>query len=263
MHAFQTFIMDWYKRYGRHDLPWRLTHDPYAILVSELMLQQTQVSRVVPKYQTFLARFPNLASLAAATLSEVLTLWQGLGYNRRARYLFELSQRTTYLPQTEAELQQLPGIGSYTAAAICAFAYNQPVTLIETNIRSVFLYHFFAGQTQVTDKEILPCISEYLHRQRPREWYWALMDYGAYLKTVLPNPSRLSKHHIKQSKFAGSLRQVRGQILKLLLQAQHMSADDLKTQIKTDENKVEQALLSLVKDKLIAIENDSYSIYQK
>ncbi|HNS65921.1 MAG TPA: A/G-specific adenine glycosylase, partial [Candidatus Woesebacteria bacterium] len=183
--SFQRYITIWYQKYGRHTLPWRLTTDPYAILVSELMLQQTQVSRVIPKYKVFLKRFPNLKSLKSSSLADVLIFWQGLGYNRRAKYLWQLAKTTQILPSSQVELEKLPGIGPYTASAICAFAFNQPTPMIETNIRSVFLYHFFPDQKNVSDRDLVPLVSSAVDQSNPRRWYWALMDYGSYLKTIL------------------------------------------------------------------------------
>lgn len=277
--AFQTFILRYYQKHGRHELPWRQTDDPYCILVSELMLQQTQVTRVLPKYQAFLAVFPTIPSLALAPLSQVLSLWQGLGYNRRAKFLWELagqlvsetqqqlisSQKITKdsknpvcFPKTEVQLQQLPGIGPYTASAIMTFAYNQPTIVIETNIRTVFLYHFFPEQSKVSDSQLLPLISQTLHTQNPKEWYWALMDYGAHLKKILPNPSRKSKHHTKQSIFKGSLRQVRGEIIRLLVQQQSsqktnsgLTKTELQQKVTGNKLHFEEALTQLHKEKLI------------
>lgn len=257
---FQRYMFGWYRMYGRHELPWRLTADPYAILVSELMLQQTQVSRVIPKYLAFLERFPNLESLRSTQLVEVLRLWQGLGYNRRAKYLWQLAQQVGQLPTTEAQLRQLHGIGPYTAAAICAFAYNQPVVMIETNIRTVFLYHFFHQQEAVSDKEILSVLSETLDRSNARQWYWALMDYGSHLKSVLPNPSRASKHHSKQSTFAGSDRQIRGTIIRELINSQPLTTTQLTHLLEQKKQRVTTILESLVTDGMIVKKNGQWSI---
>jgi A/G-specific adenine glycosylase len=198
-----------------------MTRDPYAIMVSETMLQQTQVARVVPKYQAFLAEFPTVTDLAAAPRAAVLRLWQGLGYNRRAKFLHEAAQVivTVYggqVPSTYEALQTLPGIGSYTAAAIMAFAYNQPVVLIETNVRTVFLHHCVPKEERVPDSLLLPLIAQVLPKDNAREWYWALMDYGAHIKTVHGNQNRRSRTYGKQSRFAGSNRQLRGAILRVL-----------------------------------------------
>lgn len=217
---FRRLVWGHYRRHGRHQLPWRITTNPYAILVSEIMLQQTQVSRVLPKYEAFLLHFPTIEALAAAPLSEVLRLWQGLGYNRRARFLQQAAKVAVVrlagnLPPDYATLRALPGVGDYTAKAVLAFAYNQPVVLIETNVRTVFLHHYFPDNEGVSDAQLLPHMARTLPRTRAREWYAALMDYGSYLKTRYPNPSRRSREHTVQSRFAGSDRQLRGRIIAL------------------------------------------------
>ena len=210
-----------YHDHGRHDLPWRKTTDPYRILVSELMLQQTQVDRVLPKYRSFLKEFPTARRLAAAPLGDVLRAWQGLGYNRRAKFLHQAAKEVVKnqkgkWPHDEPGLRSLPGVGSYTASAVMAFAYNEPVVLIETNVRQVFLQHFFARQKEVHDDNILKLVAKTLPHDNPREWYWALMDYGAHLKKEHGNINSKSKHYTKQSKFQGSDRQIRGAILRVL-----------------------------------------------
>ena len=171
-------VWDFYHQSGRHDLPWRKTTNPYHIAVSELMLQQTQVVRVVPKYKAFLELFPTVEVLTAAPLGNVLKAWQGLGYNRRAKFLWQAAQAVVDIhhktwPKTLVELKTLPGIGNYTAGAIMNFAYNKPVPLIETNIRTVYLHHFFLQQEVVSDKELLPVIERTLDEENPREWNWA------------------------------------------------------------------------------------------
>lgn len=169
-----------------------------------MMLQQTQVDRVIPKYEAFIKKFPTKEKLAKAPLTDVLTLWQGLGYNRRAKYLWEAARGGT------------KGIGPYTKAAVNVFAHNKPEVLIETNVRAVYLHHLFPNKGKVPDSEILP----FVHVPKgvePRVWYAALMDYGSYLKKTVPNPSRRSRHHAKQSKFSGSDRQIRGAILRAVL----------------------------------------------
>ena len=208
-------------KHGRHTLPWRQTTDPYRILVSEIMLQQTQVDRVIPKYTAFIAQFPTPQALASAARSEVLTAWSGLGYNRRARFLHEAAIAVTHeyggvFPKTYDELRALPGIGPYTAGAVLAFAHNIPISMIETNIRSVYLHEFFSEHGQVEDSELMPLIERTLNKKNPRTWYAALMDYGTHLKKTTANPSRKSKHHTKQSTFKGSRRELRGCIIREL-----------------------------------------------
>lgn len=214
-------VWNYYEENGRHGLPWRKNKKPYNILVSELMLQQTQVDRVVPKYKAFMKRWPTARQLAGAPLGEVLKEWQGLGYNRRAKFLHQTAVAVTndfkgVFPKTVSELLLLPGVGSYTASAIAAFAYNQPVVLIETNVRQVYIHHFFNDTKGIDDKELSPVIEKTLPTERSGEWYAALMDYGTHLKKVYGNNTSKSKQYQKQSKFKGSDREVRGKILKAL-----------------------------------------------
>lgn len=223
---FQDIVWQYYHEHGRHDLAWRQpigsgAYNPYAIMVSELMLQQTQVSRVIPKCEQFLAQFPTVHALASADLAAVLVAWSGLGYNRRAKFLWQASQQIVSeyggaVPTTTSGLTSLPGIGSNTAGAIAAYAFNQPVVFIETNIRTVFIYHFCTDQPQVSDAAIIELVAATLDREHPREWYWALMDYGSQLKKTAGNVAAQSKHYTKQSTFAGSRRQLRGAIIKQL-----------------------------------------------
>jgi A/G-specific adenine glycosylase len=218
--AFQKTVWDYYK-VNRRDMPWRKTTDPYAIVVSEIMLQQTQVSRAGEKFGSFMSTFPDFKTLAAAPTSAVITAWQSLGYNRRALNLHKLAQIIVRdfdgkLPEHQSELIKLPGIGAGTAGSIAAFAFNMPAVFIETNIRRVFIQHFFDDEAIVSDKELLSLVEVALDKENPREWYYALMDYGTYLAKTMPNPNRRSIHYTKQSKFEGSLRQLRGEILRQL-----------------------------------------------
>lgn len=220
--TFQAEVWDYYRQHGRHDLPWRHAEggfQPYHILVSELMLQQTQVPRVLSKYAAFLEQFPTLETLAAAPLGAVLRVWTGLGYNRRAKYLHQAVKHIVAggaFPQTIAELTKLPGIGPGTAGAILAYAFNEPAVFVETNIRTVFIHHFLDGQTDIPDKTILELVSQTLPGSGYREWYWALMDYGSHLKKLNGNLSRHSRSYARQATFSGSRRQIRGQVLRLL-----------------------------------------------
>ncbi len=221
MKAFREYVYHYYTEYGRHELPWRLTADPYAILVSEIMLQQTQVDRVVMKYKEFLNQFPSLSVLAKAPLKEILSCWSGLGYNRRALWLKETARELVEtfggtVPESPEILVKLKGIGYATACAIVTYSYNIPTVYIETNIRTVFIHHFFSERDTVHDREILPLVEEALDMQNPRIWYYALMDYGVSLKKTFPRVSRKSIHYAKQSPFKGSDRQIRGWLLKNL-----------------------------------------------
>ncbi len=229
---FQKTILDHWKKEGRHALPWRKTHDPYKILVSEVMLQQTQVDRVIPYYRAFLKKFPTVRALAQAELHDVLRLWSGLGYNRRAKYLHEAAKAIEInhkgrFPRSYDALRTLPGVGEYTARAVRTFALNQPGVFIETNIRTVFMHAFHAvisKNEKTSDADLMPLITKAAEGQIPREWYWALMDYGAYLKHSGIRINSKSKHYIKQSKFQGSQRQVRGAILRAYLDKKELKA---------------------------------------
>lgn len=224
------------------DLPWRRTYDPYAIWISEVMLQQTQVSRVDGRWQRWLERFPTVDALAAAAPSDVLEEWQGLGYNRRAlsvhRAAQAISEAGGVFPQDPKELVKLPGIGPATAAGIRAFAFNLHGVYLETNVRTVFLHELYPQAEGVPDSELVPLVeltcpasvedaadvadadsteNDATAELTPRSWYYALLDYGAYLKKTIPNPSRRSKSHVKQSRFEGSHRQKRAELLRVLL----------------------------------------------
>jgi len=219
--TFQKLVYSYFVEQQRN-LPWRKGNDPYLVLVSEIMLQQTQVERVLPKFNAFMDQFPTLTILATAPLPELLAAWQGLGYNRRAMNLQRaarviMEEWNGNIPDDPALLQQLPGIGPYTAGAITAFAFNRPVVFLETNIRAVLLHIFFSDREGVSDKELTSIAEEVLDPEHPRDWYNALMDYGSDLKRRFPNPSRRSHHHTTQSRFEGSDRQIRGAVLRLLL----------------------------------------------
>lgn len=211
------------RAHGRHSLPWRATHDPYAVLVSEFMLQQTPVHRVVAYFERWMQIFPKVHALADAPLPTVLAEWNGLGYNRRAKLLHECAKKIVEewggtIPRDRAALESLPGIGPYTAGAIRAFAFDEPDVFIETNIRAACIHHFFPRTQSVSDEQLLPILKRILSRTRSsRAWYAALMDYGAYIKKSQVNPSRRSRHHTKQKPFFGSMREMRGAIVRTLI----------------------------------------------
>lgn len=213
---FKDVVWEHYRDHGR-SMPWRDDPNPYWVVVSEVMLQQTQVSRVMEKFPAFVKCFPSFKALASASSGEVIAAWQGLGYNRRALNLHRLANEIDgQLPRDPQELVKLPGIGPGTAGSIVAFAFDAPVVFIETNIRRVFIHHFFTDQAEVHDKEILLLVEATLDQERPREWYYALMDYGNFLAKQLPNPNRRSKHYTVQSRFEGSDRQLRGAMVRAL-----------------------------------------------
>ena len=262
---FQTFVLDWFEKCGRHDLPWRQTQDPYLILVSELMLQQTQVVRVIPKYEAFVKRWPTAAQLASASLGDVLRMWQGLGYNRRAKFLHECAKEITenhagQFPLSEAKLRKLPGIGPYTASAICAFAYNQPVELIETNIRQVMIHNFFKRAEEVTDAQILEKVRRTLPENQSRQWYAALMDYGTHLKALHGNNTRIVKGYTKQSKFKGSNREVRAAIIRTLTDGPLTKKELWQALEQYDQDKIEPQLQTLLRDGLVALKGGKYTL---
>lgn len=206
------------------------------------MLQQTQVDRVVPYYKKFLKEFPTPSSLASSSLARVLRAWQGLGYNRRAKYLHEAAKQWGTVP-----LEDLPGVGPYTAKAVRVFAFNEPEIMIETNIRSVFIHHFFPKKKKVSDAELLPLVEKTLPRKRAREWFSALMDYGAHLKATHPNPSRRSKHHTRQKPFKGSDREIRGAVVRASL-----AGDDI-SKLPFDERRVRVVVAALRREGLVSI----------
>ena len=256
IHSFAKALAQYHITYGLRDLPWRNTKNPYYILVSEIMLQQTQVARVEEKYKTFIQTFPTVGDLARAPQSEVLRLWSGLGYNRRAKFLQQCAQGIVkdykgVVPKTIEELCTLPGIGPYTARAVCAFAYNTPSVLFETNIRTVFIHHFFPNaKEKIADTMLAPYVEKTIDTKNPRVWYWLLMDYGSYLKSIGIKTHTKSTMFTKQKKFDGSLRQVRGGIMKLLIQKPHTKQALLKHFTKK-EDQVEMALAELVAENLI------------
>ncbi len=258
-------VYEHYRVSGRHDLPWRGTRDPYHILVSEVMLQQTQVERVIPKYEAFLARFPTLAALADAPLKDVLVLWQGLGYNRRAKMLQACAVSVMHdyggvMPKDEVTLRQLPGVGPYTAAAVAAFAYGIPVTLIETNVRTVYIHHYYPDATDITDRELLPHITRTLDYHQPRHWYYALMDYGSHLKRTVGNNISRSRHYTKQSTFKGSDRQIRGAIIRALTTSGTVSRQKLMAMLTFDELRIDAQLVRLEEEGLIVKTGRSYRL---
>jgi len=263
-HEFLETLWDFYARNGR-DLPWRQpepdgSFDPYKIMVSELMLQQTQVPRVLQKYHEFLQRFPTVQALKRADLGDVLRTWQGLGYNRRAKFLHEAAKlvyKLNYFPDTFDDLVKLPGVGVNTAGAILAYAYNQPAVFIETNVRTVYIHHFFADAADIPDKAIRELLDQTLDLENPREFYWALMDYGSHLKATVGNLNKASKHYARQSKFDGSRRQVRGQIIRVLgmgdrtlPQLREIIADD----------RLESVLQDLVAEDMVHNNGGAYSL---
>jgi len=262
---FKKQVFEFYRNSGRHDLPWRKTKNPYRILVSEVMLQQTQVARVAEKYPLFVKTFPTISALAHAPLAQVLVVWQGMGYNRRALALHRLAKEIVTahkgkIPRARTDLEILPGIGPYTAGAIRTFAFNEPEVFIETNIRRVFIHHFFPHTSSVSDKEILPLVEKTLERKNPREWYFALMDYGAHLPKIIKNPNKKSAHYTKQKKFEGSHRQLRGRVLKFLNTEGKCTVVSCARALEGDQEKLLVVLSELTREGFIEHHGKKYFI---
>ena len=223
-------VLDWYKERAR-DLPWRLTRDPYAILVSEVMLQQTQAERVAPKFAEFLARFPTFEALAQAPTADVIRAWAPLGYNRRAVRLQRIAQAIGdgQLPEDPAALRRLDGVGEYTAAAVACFAFGAQVPVVDTNVRRVLRRCF--GMSAATESEVRGLAKQMLPEGAAYPWNQALMDLGATvclskaprchacpLRTHCPGPSATppiaeAKAVYRAEPFAGSRRYYRGRIV--------------------------------------------------
>lgn len=255
------------------DFPWRRTRDPYAVLVSEVMLQQTQVSRVVPYFETWMESFPTLESLAGAPLEAVLRAWKGLGYNRRAIALKRAAEEVVSahvaaggpgpasLPRGDAALLALPGVGPATAAGVRSFAFGESAAYLETNVRAVFLHELFSDRDGVPDSEVMPLVKAAAERASslgvdPRAWNLALLDYGAFLKRELPNPSRRSAHHTRQSAFEGSRRQKRAGLLQAVLDAPGSTASDLARGAGLEEDAAREILDELAREGFIRCGSD-------
>lgn len=245
------------------DMPWRTDPSPYHVLVSELMLQQTQVSRVIPKFEVFMARFPSVQVLAESSLADVLSLWSGLGYNRRAKYLWQATLEVQLrfdgeLPRTRSELVSLPGIGPNTAGAILNYAYEIPTPFVETNIRTVYFRHFFHDRTNVADTELLEVVERTLDSEYPRQWFYALMDYGAYLKVTHGGRLDQSRHYKKQSALAGSMREMRGRIIRELT-TQSLDQASLEQAARADE-RFAFALTALEREGMIESDGERWRL---
>lgn len=257
-------VTDYYQR-NKRVLEWREHVTPYGVFVSEVMLQQTQVPRVIVKFPEFTNRFPDFASLAAAPVKEVLAAWQGMGYNRRGLYLKRsaeiiMEQYGGILPENPVLIDELPGIGPATAAAIVTYAFNKPTVFIETNIRRVFIHHFFADSHEISDVQLYPYVAQTLDQENPREWYYALMDYGTYLAKTVPNPNRKSKHYVKQSTFEGSMRQIRGLILRLLIAHPVLTEKKIIDTIQKEPEKVQKILFDMVEEGFLVRERRGFRL---
>ncbi len=216
------------------------------------------------RYGPFLRRFPSFRALAAASVQEVIGEWKGLGYNRRALALREsarivATQMHGRLPRTVDELRELPGVGHATACAVLVYSFGIPLAFIETNIRRVFLHFFFSGEEQVTDARILPFVEQAMDRSNPREWYYALMDLGTALATAGDNPNRKSARYRKQAPFEGSLRQLRGRILSVLLEKGSATAAQIEAVLGWRDARFPNALQQLVSEGFLFRARGRYS----
>lgn len=265
--TFQKLILDWYKE-NRRDMPWRNTTNPYKILVSEVMLQQTQVARVLPKYQEFLKAFPTLKDLAQTPDRKLLKIWRGLGYWKRALSLKQTAKRIQKeykgkFPKDPKELEKLPGIGPYTAKALACFAFQNKDAFLDTNIRRVYLFFFFQKKKKVLDKQILSIAKKAVWKKNPQKWHSALFDYGAIVLKD-KNINKQSKHYTKQSKFKGSFRSFRTKVMRFLLDQPKQTATKNKLirilKKEGSSNAPEKIFASLEKDDLIKKKGRSYSL---
>jgi A/G-specific adenine glycosylase len=268
---FKGAVYAFYARSGR-EFPWRGENvPPWAVLVSEFMLQQTQTERVIPFFNNWMRQWPSPEALHNAPFEHVLRAWLGLGYNRRCRFLKECARVITtdyagIVPNTPSELLKLPGIGAYTAGAIACFAYNYPSVFIETNIRAALIQFFFQNEAvssqKVPDADLFPLLEAFLdeeNRKNPRKWYYALMDFGADIKKQGANPNHISAHYVKQSKFEGSFRQMRGRVVKILTLQGASSAEDLAEAARMKKEDLYNVLEALKKDSMVS---ESQGIYR-
>lgn len=287
---FQKTIWDYYREHGRR-FPWRERNDPYRVLVSEVMLQQTQADRVVPFFRKFVRMFPTVKALARAPLQKALLGWSGLGYNRRVLYLKRAAETIVRdhggrVPRDLGKLDALPGIGRDTASAILAFAWNEPAVFVETNIRTVYLHFFFENKKKVRDEEILklveqtlpntprriakhPMLGDFKHRVLKgrnaargsvREWYDAMMDYGAMLKRTVGNPNVRSAQYTKQKKFAGSRRELRGEIIRHLTDRGSASLAEIRRVVRLANRELSAVLHDLIREGFLKKEGKRFRL---
>jgi A/G-specific adenine glycosylase len=264
--AFQEKVWSYYRQH-RRDFSWRNGVTPYRVLVSEIMLQQTQASRVEAYFMLFMHTFPSLSSLARAPLSAVLKVWQGMGYNRRAKYLHECVRRIVdeykgRVPCNPVVLETFPGIGKATARSIVAFGFDAPVVFVETNIRRVILHHFFPQQHNVSDEAVMEVAEQVLDTASPREWYNALMDYGTMLAKREGNANRRSRVYKKQPAFAGSLREVRGALIRALTDTPYITKAALLKALPFDAERIKSALDQLEREGLVVYTKRKYHFPQ-
>jgi A/G-specific adenine glycosylase len=265
---FKEAVYSNYKKEKR-SFPWRTNTNPWGVLVSEFMLQQTQTERVIEYWNKWMERWPTPRLFHKASMEDALRAWSGLGYNRRCFNLKDCARRITKeydgeVPDKPGDLEQLQGIGPYTARAVPCFAYNVPTVFIETNIRAAVLHFFFGEKDGVKDKEIIPVLEAALDRKDPRTWYWALMDYGAALKRLTANPNRRSAHYSRQSPFEGSFRQLRGAVVRTLAQEGPTGRAELQrlSGIDCDED-LYRVVEALTREQMVSESEGIYRIWEK
>ncbi len=254
---FKKEIMKYYRQNGRHDLPWRHDTSPYSIVVSEIMLQQTQVARVIEFYNKWMKMWPSFCDLASAELHEVLKVWKGLGYNIRAIRLHKLSKEIIekyngVFPCNFEDINKLSGIGPYTAGAIMNFSYKKATSIIETNIRRVYIHHYFYNKQNIDDKVLCPVIMQTMNQANPQVWFWALMDYGSSLPKILKfNANRQSKHYTKQSKFQDSDRFFRSKILSTVVENKLISIEEIFSILGNDKERSSKIVNKMIKENIL------------
>ena len=266
----RTFRSQVYKHFSRSAriLPWR-GFDPFPapwdVVVSEIMLQQTQVDRVCGKFLEFKEAFPDVYALKEAPVETLLRVWKGLGYNRRALNLQRaakiiVEEHGGKVPEEREALEALPGIGPATARSVRVYAFNKPEAFIETNVRAVYIHHFFPDEEKVHDSELFPLVEQTLDTEEPAKWYSALMDYGTELKKKMPNPSRRSAHHTRQSRFEGSNRQLRSRMLSVIMEAGTLTIPKLATHLDADEDAVRKNSVDLCREGFLEKRGSWYRI---
>jgi len=256
---FQKKVFSFYQK-NKRDLPWRKTTDPYKILLSELMLQQTQVNRVILYYEKWITRWLDIHALASASLAEVLQAWMGLGYNTRAINLHKAARKIVTefdndVLEAMKQYKEIPGVGRYTSQAVQIFSTNADIVTIDTNIRRIFIKEFHLPE-KVSDKELWMLAEQCLPKGRSREWHNALMDYGAL---HLTSQKTGIKPKTQQSRFEGSDRQIRARILRCLLN-DTMSLSELKKTFRIEQKRLRRILDKMVTEKIIVNKNNSYQL---
>ncbi|MHA2252598.1 MAG: Fe-S cluster assembly protein HesB [Candidatus Kariarchaeaceae archaeon] len=255
---FHEMLFSWWAD-NKRQFPWRDTTDPYKIMVSEFMLQQTQAIRVIPKFLLFTEKYPDLQTLSEADKKELLTIWSGLGYNRRAIWLQQAAGELLKFepfPQDPVVLRKLRGVGSYTSRAIPIFAFNADLVTVDTNIRRILIYEGFA-QEESSERELYEIAENLLPMGKSRDYHSALMDYGALSKTSkVTKISSINKH----APFKGSTRDFRGKIIKCLTKRKGLSRRDLQEKCSIPGNEIIKILQGLIDDELIQYKSGRYYI---